>query len=212
MTIKITFISFFFTFLVHSANAQAADYFQSSNKILVVKPSLNSSSVNVKVPGSGSSSTDARPGYGIGIEVWQKIAKTFYVSAGLHYNSFGYKDVRTNYLNIPLVFNYLSKGQMITLGAGVYGGYGLSGKYKNSLGSRTKIKFGEGATDNRSHIDAGIVINAGYNLFTLGHFTSYAYIGLKDLTSKARQNGTTMKMLSWVLSYAIPLTGISKKK
>ncbi len=195
-----------------ASHAQTEDYFQSSKGILVVKPTLNSSSVSVKTTGSESSATDARLGYGLGIEYWHKFAGTFYVSAGLHYNAFGYKDVRTNYLNAPLVINFLSKSQMLTLGAGVYGGYVLSGKFKNTQGGRTKMKFGERATDNRTRTDAGIIISAGYNLFTLGHFISYAYIGLKDLTPNALQNGTTRKMLSWTVTYAIPVANVLKKK
>lgn len=103
---------------------------------------------------------------------------------------------------------------MLTLGIGAYGGYAISGKYKNSSFDWVKMKYGEAATDNRSHTDAGLIINAGYSLFSIGHLTSYAYIGLKDMTSNNRQDATTRKMLSWTISYAIPVGGnvLNKKK
>lgn len=214
MKIILTITIILFVAFFSKAKAQAPDYFESSKQILVLRPTLNSSTISVKTTGSDASTPASRIGVGLGVEYWQKIAKTFFVSGGLHYNSFGYKDVRTGYLNIPVIINYLSKSQMLTLGIGAYGGYAISGKYKNSSFDWVKMKYGEAATDNRSHTDAGLIINAGYSLFSIGHLTSYAYIGLKDMTSNNRQDATTRKMLSWTISYAIPVGGnvLNKKK
>ncbi len=203
--------AFIYLFICVSAKAQMADYFENSKKIVVLRPTLNSSTISVKGTGSSASTPTARIGYGLGVEYWQKIAKLFYVSGGLHLNSFGYKNVRTNYINTPVIINYLSKSNYLTIGAGLYGGVALSGKYKNSSGSWTKMQYGESATDNRSRTDAGLIINVGISAFGAGHLTSYAYLGLKDLTSNARKDGYTRKMQNWVISFAIPIKEIKKK-
>ncbi len=82
MKIKLTTTIILFVAFFSKAKAQAPDYFESSKQIRVLRPTLNSSTISVKTTGSDASTPASRIGVGLGVEYWQKIAKTFLYLAG----------------------------------------------------------------------------------------------------------------------------------
>ncbi|HMT74318.1 MAG TPA: outer membrane beta-barrel protein [Chitinophagaceae bacterium] len=188
------------------------DYFDGSKSTLVLKPSLNSSTIQIKAPGVDGQSPTQRIGYGLGLEYWQKLNKSFFLSGGLHFNSFGYKNARTSYLNTPFLLNYNTKNDKFTFGGGVYAGMAISGKYKSLTTGWEKLKLGESSTDNRSRIDFGVALNARFDFWLLSFLNFNYYLGIKDLTPKERQSSTepTRKMAALSVSFALPVSELMK--
>lgn len=179
---------------------------------LILKPSLNAGNAAFKTNGSTSNGTN-RIGYGAGIELIQVLSKHFVIGAGAGLNSRGYKGVRALYLDVPLSVNYLTKemdllfhNQRILFGAGVYGGLAVMGKYKNSAGDWTSMKFGERSTDNRSRFDGGFLFNLGATDEDLGALYLSFMLGRKNVIPKDRiVNDNYIRLNTTTVSWALPL-------
>lgn len=175
---------------------------------LFIKPSLNFGTG--KITSSGNSFTgNSRLGYGVSAEIWHPLTKSLFLAGGAGFNSRGYKDVRVMYFDVPVSLNYVIKNTF-TIGGGAYWGMALGGSYRAN--DWTKLKFGEGSSANRSRIDNGYVVNAGY--FSGMFFFMASYMGgLKNVIPKDRQTGdNSIKLNSLQGSVYIPITSLSKKK
>lgn len=208
-------VSFFvFAFLAFSASAQFE-----KGSYLLLKPSINFGGASIKINGSNTHA-DTRMGYGLGVELINVVNKNVFFAAGASLNSRGYKNVRTLYLDVPLSVNYMTNpitlmwpNQRILFGAGVYGGLALTGKYKNSVGSWTTIKFGESSTDNRSLLDGGFLINLGTTDEDFGALYLSLMFGLKNVIPKDRiVNDDFIKLNTLNISWALPLKKLTGKK
>lgn len=188
-------------------------------KYLLLKPSLNAGNASFKTNGSTYDGTN-RIGYGVGVELIQVLSKHFVIGAGAGLNSRGYKGVRALYLDVPLSVNYLTKpidllfhDQRILFGAGVYGGLALMGKYKNSSGSWTSMKFGESSTDNRSRFDGGFLFNLGATDEDLGALYISFMLGRKNVIPKDRVvNDNYIRLNTTTVSWGLPLKKLKKAK
>ena len=182
---------------------------QKIGSMLLLTPSLNNGVANVKTNGSVAAS-DGRIGYGLGIHYLQQAGKKFFLTLGGGLNSRGYKNVKSTYFDVPVSINYLAFKNYFTIGVGAYGGFALSGIYKTSAG-KTKIKFGESATDNRSRTDAGFLINMGFIDQTLGYLHLSLMLGQKNVIPKDRQVADEYRRLSTlVAAWSLPLKTFSK--
>jgi hypothetical protein len=177
-----------------------------------LKVSVNNASLSSKTTGSSAHTAPTRVGYGIGVERLLQLKETIFLTGQLLLNSRGYKNVRTTYIDVPVAINFLlGKNKLFMLGTGIYGGYAISGRYKTTTGWK-KMQWGESLTDNRSRIDAGVVINFAYT-FANGYplLTATYQIGINNVISQQQQTaGNTNRLNMAQLSFGYPLNMFKK--
>lgn len=186
---------------------------------LLLKPSVNFGNAAVKTNGS-KSNTKTRVGYGINVELMNALSKNVAIAIGAGFNSRGYKNVRSLYLDVPLSINFITNpkdffftNQQFIFGVGVYGGLALTGKYKNINNDWIAMKFGESTNDNRSRFDAGFLVNLGLADEDLGALHFSMLFGLKNEIPKDRRvDDNFLKLNTLNVSWAIPLKEITHKK
>ncbi len=187
------------------------------NGLTMFKMSINSGNLRWKSTADDDyNSSKSRIGFGIGIERLTQLKKeTVYLGTQISLNRLGYKGVKTTYITVPLTLNImLGKNKLWYVGAGVYGGYMLTGKYRNSNDDWVKMKIGNATTDNRTRTDYGFIytiastFGEGLPIIQL-HIMS----GKQNLIPEARQtNGAKNKMNSIELALRIPLNVMNKLK
>lgn len=185
------------------------------NGLTMFKMSINSSNLRWKLTADDDyNSSKSRIGFGIGIERLTQLSKeTVYLGTQISLNKIGYKGVKTTYVTVPITINFmLGKNKLWYVGAGVYGGYMLTGKYRNSSDDWIKMKIGDGTTDNRTRTDYGIIytlastFGEGLPIIQL-HIMS----GKQNLIPEARQvNGAKNKMNSIELALRVPIHSMKK--
>lgn len=201
---------FALVFLLSTLFSMAQDQPKS---LLVLKPTLNAGNIAIKRDGGNPSSPDSRIGYGIGLQYMQFFGERVYFALGGEFNSRGYKGARVVYLDAPVSMNImLGKHKIFGFGAGAYAGMALSGKYKSNDGW-TKFKFGETATDNRSRMDYGYLVNLIYQSPGLFFATLSLMSGLKDITPADKQQDLYwMKLRTSQMSIVLPMSLFIKSK
>ena len=188
-------------------------YAQSS---IGVQAGMNFSNVRMTDEQGNSSSTESNPGIRIGLTADFRVADDFYVQPAIFYSEKGFKQksggyggtatnfrVKANYLELPV--NLLYRPQLgnigISIGAGVYGGYGTGGNWKSDsgvligdiqIGSEGNVVFnndGWEGGDLESYmygrpVDYGTNFLLGYQLMQQLSVQVQAQVGLADLTPK----------------------------
>lgn len=159
---------------------------------------------------NNSGKAEIRFGYGVAMEYLKQLDKNerIYFSAAAALQSRGYKGVRAMYFDVPLTINYaLGRRKRILIGGGFYAGIAATGSFKNSNGGRTKINFGETASDNRSRTDYGYKLSYSAISEYFGMIFSIDYLGgIKNVIPNDRQiNGTSLKLRTTVISVGIPI-------
>jgi hypothetical protein len=196
-------------------NAGYAQTKFSDKGITMIKGAINSGTLRSRTSSSNEySSSKSRIGYGIGIErITPLYNEKLLLSTQIALNSLGYKNVRTNYINVPITVNFfLGRNKLFYVGAGMYGGLLLSGKYKNINNDWIKMKIGDGVNDNRSRTDYGMIYTIAYT-FGEGFPIVQMHImsGIKNLIPEARQtNGSKNKINSVELALRLPLNVMKK--
>jgi hypothetical protein len=178
--------------------------------LIVLKGSFNVA--NVKVENSTLNyRSKSRIGYGLSLGLYQMLDKNekFYLSAHAGLNSRGNDKVRALYADVPVAIGVaVGRSKSILISGGVYGGMALMGSYKFLLQDRTKIKFGEQASDNRSRTDYGYVISLANFANDFGVVMGIDfYGGLKNVVPESRQaTDGSLKLRSTVISVSVPLS------
>jgi hypothetical protein len=175
----------------------------------IAKGSFNIGNV-MSTANNTSSKAKIRFGYGVAMEYLKNIDKNgrVYISAMTALQSRGYQNVRAMYFDVPVTLNYaVGKNKRILLGGGLYAGVALSGSYKNSTDTWTKMNFGETAADNRSKTDYGYKLSYTAVSRYFGMVFNIDYLGgLKNVIPSERQaNGNSLKLRTTVISVGIPL-------
>lgn len=169
---------------------------------------------------------------GLGFHLTGQLTKRFFIVAQPAVNSRGYVssnaankyDIHATYIDIPVAAEYhfsLFKdikdegSSPFFIGAGIYGGVALSGKYKDDYLTPSvsqKIKFGESTSDNRSKTDFGLNFVAGLQTKNIRFGLQYLK-GLKNVVPKDRQtNGTEIKLRNFSMFVAYKLPQLAGKK
>lgn len=141
---------------------------------------------------------------GIGINLEQRLGEKVRFVVIPELNSRGYSGnlgvstIKANYLDIPVQFQFdlAESSSPVYLGLGGYYGLALSGKYKSNLtGSAEsdwqKMTFGEGADNNRSKTDYGLIIDVGGRFPTYSHYFKVGIqtmYGLKNVVPREIQD------------------------
>ena len=172
---------------------------------------------SAKLQPSGSTTINYKISGGFGLHLAAQLTNRFFVvgQPGINFrgyvssNSVNKYDVGATYIDLPMALEYhYSLGKDFRdekdafpffIGAGVYGGYAVAGKYtdKYTNDPSVKIKFGESVSDNRSRTDYGLNFVAGLTLNNWGfgnfktklRFGLQKQVGLKNVVPKDRQAG-----------------------
>jgi len=165
--------------------------------------------------------------FGIGLETYAPLTKhddfNIALNPVLSYLNTAYENanggkVKVNYINftlpICLVFGDIGSRAddvAFVVGVGPYVGYAVNGKFQlTSIDSYQKISFGNGASDNRKSIDAGITLKSAIKLARLNFGTQYN-IGTANLIPKDRiTNGSYIKSRSFLVSVSYALKARKK--
>jgi hypothetical protein len=205
---KITVACMLFITLFNTAHAQ---------KKIAVYVAGNFGLASAKLQPSGSTTITSKLSGGIGLHLSGQLTKRFFIVAQPAINSRGYVssnavnkyDVSTTYIDIPAAIEYHyslfkdmkdERGEYpFFIGAGLYGGFAIAGKYVDKYlnNPSVKIKFGESATDNRSKTDYGLNFVAGMTINDWGfgkfktalRFGVQKQVGIKNVVPKDRQPG-----------------------
>ena len=172
---KIIITSVLFIALFNTAHAQ---------KKIAVYVAGNFGLASAKLQPSGSTTIASKLSGGLGVHLTGQLTKRFFIVAQPAVNFRGYVssnavnkyDVSATYIDLPAAIEYhysLFKDMKdergdypFFIGAGLYGGFAVAGKYidKYLNNPSVKIKFGESATDNRSQTDYGLNFVAGMTI------------------------------------------------
>ena len=194
---KIITLCLLFACLQSNAQKNSLDNVQKSK--LALKAGIGFT--NVKITGSAADGS-LQPSFGLEGQVHIikfKKGNSILLMPDLMYQPSGYKSnnltAKFNYLGFSLpilysmAFGYTNQVDfLLYFGAGPFMGYGLSGKFQQSGGSETNVKFGDGLTDNRTQWNSGWVFKAG---FKVGKITVNleSFNGNKNLIPKDRITG-----------------------
>jgi hypothetical protein len=186
-----------------------------------------------KVLPHGSTQISSKLSGGFGVHITDQLTKRFFIVAQPAISSRGYVssnsankyDISSTYIDIPAGIEYHfplfrdlrdeEDGNLFFIGAGVYGGVAISGKYKDQYLTPSvsqKIKFGESTGDNRSLTDFGLNLVAGLTYDKIRFGIQYQK-GLKNVVPKDRQtNGAAIYLRNFSMFVAYKLTGLKGKK
>ena len=190
----------------------------------------------VKVSDVYSSAISSKFSGGIGAHISYKLTPNLrvvalpvvqqrgYMSSNIHH----IYDVSVGYIDVPIGVEYdfnihlfvksLNLGEkdekVFFLGAGLYEGFAINGKYTDRLYNTPseKIKFGESLTDNRSITDFGLNFNVGLRIrsFKIG---LQKQLGLKNVVPSARQaKDGSLKTTGFGMFIAYKISNLKKKK
>ena len=205
---KIILASVLFLASVNTSHAQ---------KKIAVYAAGNFGLAAAKLQPSGSTTITSKLSGGLGMHLTGQLTKRVFVVAQPAVNFRGYVssnaankyDVSATYIDIPAALEYhyslfkdMKDGKddyPFFIGAGLYGGFAVAGKYTDKYlnDPSVKIKFGESATDNRSKTDYGLNFVAGLSINDWGfgnfktnvRFGLQKQVGLKNVVPKDRQTG-----------------------
>ena len=188
-----------------------------AQKKMVVYLAGNFGLAAAKLQPTNSTTITSKLSGGLGVHLAGQLTKRFFIVAQPAVNFRGYVssnainkyDVSATYIDIPVSIEYhysLFKDMKdergdypFFIGAGLYGGFAVAGKYTDKYlnDPSVKIKFGESAADNRSRTDYGLNFVAGMTINDWGfgkfktklRFGLQKQVGLKNVVPKDRQTG-----------------------
>ena len=172
---------------------------------------LNGSACTVKVAGNDK---DAKLRFGMRIGGFSDIALTdnFFLQPGLYYVANGYKanftggheEYNINTIEIPvnIIYKFGPLGSSrLFVGAGPFIGYNIHGYYKVFsplfVDSRSDLRIGGGATDQVNNLDAGLGINAGYQLTEGLFLRARTQFGLLNMSVPVANENNTLRSFSF---------------
>jgi hypothetical protein len=180
------------------SNAQKYSVYYAVKSTVALKVGFGST--NVKINGS-SASGSFQPSFGLESQLHVIKLKSAHIvlMPDLMFQPNSYESngltAKVNYLgfSLPILYDmFFGSGTdavfSLYFGAGPFVGYGLSGKFKQSGGSQTNIKFGDGLTDNRTQWNSGWVFKAGAKLGKIT-INLEMFNGSKNLIPKDRITG-----------------------
>ena len=189
----------------------------------------------VKVNDVYSSAISSKFSGGIGAHISYKLIPNLRIVALPVFQQRGYMssninhiyDVSVVYIDVPIGVEYdfnirlfvksLNLGEkdekVFFVGAGLYEGFAINGKYTDKLYNTPseKIKFGELLTDNRSSTDFGLNFNVGLRIrsFKIG---LQKQLGLKNVVPSARQaKDGSLKTTGFGMFVAYKISNLFKK-
>ena len=189
----------------------------------------------VKVNDVYSSAISSKFSGGIGAHISYKLIPNLRIVALPVFQQRGYMssninhiyDVSVVYIDVPIGVEYdfnirlfvksLNLGEkdekVFFVGAGLYEGFAINGKYTDKLYNTPseKIKFGELLTDNRSSTDFGLNFDVGLRIrsFKIG---LQKQLGLKNVVPSARQaKDGSLKTTGFGMFVAYKISNLFKK-
>lgn len=139
--------------------------------------------------GSESEDFDCRVGYEFGAVV-HRAWKKFVFEPGAYFTSVGAKDLRLNYVEIPLKAGWIfwrpkmaATGWWSAVNVAPYGAVGVAGKYKSD-GEKHSVKFGKNKMGDR--FDYGLRFSLNLNLSSFNFEAGYR-LGLNDISNMSGQ-------------------------
>jgi len=140
-----------------------------------------------------SGKSNSRFSFGLGAEFIKGLFKKFVLNVKPTLNLRGYEEtltkVKATYFDLPVNIEYsllYSDEIHFYIGAGLYGGVALGGKFQYNLNDWKKMSFGEGTADNRSRFDYGLNFTTGVKFANI-KIGLQQMVGLKNVVPNDRQ-------------------------